>query len=106
MALGQDVKRMWVDALRSGRFVQGKGTLFHSGRHCCLGVLAEVVGRLEGRCVVGEYRGQKIHCYDHLPMGFMREIGLSASSHGFLTVMNDSGEATFEEIADFIEEAL
>jgi hypothetical protein len=41
-----EVKKMWLDALRSGKYKQGKGALkikTEKGfRHCCLGVLCEL----------------------------------------------------------------
>lgn len=47
--MDQEVKRRWVEALRSGEYTQGWG---HLGKHwegkkaqyCCLGVLCEVAG--------------------------------------------------------------
>lgn len=32
----------WIEALRSGKYVQGRGKLEHQGRHCCMGVAAKV----------------------------------------------------------------
>lgn len=46
------VRALWLTALRSGRYVQGRNKLSWVGRdgqdhHCCLGVLCEVA-RLDG----------------------------------------------------------
>lgn len=43
----EDVKKLWVEALRSGEYSQGYGQLKLVGpegsvKHCCLGVLCEV----------------------------------------------------------------
>lgn len=37
-------KQAWIDALRSGKYVQGDGWLNKFDTHCCLGVLCEVAG--------------------------------------------------------------
>ena len=39
----KDLKKKWIEALRSGRFKQGKNALKTNDKHCCLGVLCEVV---------------------------------------------------------------
>src|SRR4051812_23133617 len=41
-----EIKRQWVDALRSGEYVQGKGRLrTPDGRYCCLGVLCDLASK-------------------------------------------------------------
>lgn len=45
--MNQTVKQLWIDALRSGDYEQGKGTLTYIGGDgkeldCCLGVLCKV----------------------------------------------------------------
>jgi hypothetical protein len=46
------VKKLWVEALRSGEFRQGKGALHpnhkNGGGYCCLGVLCELHRRETG----------------------------------------------------------
>ncbi len=37
--------KTWVDALRSGKYKQGKSVLNESNYYCCLGVLCEIQGR-------------------------------------------------------------
>lgn len=38
----QHVKKLWVEALRSGKYPQGTGYLNRNGKCCGMGVLAEV----------------------------------------------------------------
>ncbi len=39
----EDIKARWVEALRSGEYMQGQGGLrTRSGKFCCLGVLCEL----------------------------------------------------------------
>ena len=40
------LKKVWVEALRSGEYKQGKGMLYRPEEtHCCLGVLCKVAGK-------------------------------------------------------------
>lgn len=40
--MNPQVKQLWVDALRSGDYSQGKGHLNKDGKFCCLGVLCDL----------------------------------------------------------------
>lgn len=40
--MNPEIKRRWVEALRSGRYEQGYGKLSQNGKFCCLGVLCEI----------------------------------------------------------------
>ena len=40
--------RLWMDALRSGKYEQGKGALRRDGKFCCLGVLCDVYRKETG----------------------------------------------------------
>jgi hypothetical protein len=40
--LRPEVKKMWVDALLSGKYKQGKSVLRRDNRFCCLGVLSDL----------------------------------------------------------------
>lgn len=40
--MNKDIKKEWIEALRSKEYVQGNGYLNHEGEHCCLGVLCEL----------------------------------------------------------------
>ncbi len=37
------LKAKWIEALRSGKYKQGKGVLRYGDEFCCLGVLCDVV---------------------------------------------------------------
>lgn len=39
----QEIMEKWVEALRSGRYEQGRGRLRRGDKYCCLGVLCEVL---------------------------------------------------------------
>jgi hypothetical protein len=39
----QEIKTLWVEALRSGYYKQGKNVLKDNNRYCCLGVLKHLI---------------------------------------------------------------
>ena len=41
--LTKQQKKEWLDALKSGKYIRGTGQLLRNGKHCCLGVLAEIL---------------------------------------------------------------
>lgn len=100
-----ELKKRWVDALRSGMYEQGQKTLRSpSNRFCCLGVLCDVVAPEEWQAPD-----------DNRPMGFSHMQGKSMPSDGFLSSidmpwheagklarMNDDGKG-FLTIAEYIE---
>lgn len=102
-----DVKKKWVEALRSGDYKQGRAMLRPSkDRYCCLGVLCEV---LEIEYPMNRY---------NLPYRALVLSGLSAESPTVvkdgttvsLALLNDGFDGkeslSFPEIADLIEEQL
>lgn len=105
-----EVKTKWVEALRGGKFEQGRATLRDGDRFCCLGVLCEVAAL--GKWVEGDYEGQHAYAYgdvstmDVLPMALADQIGLGMTEQSKLWAMNDMENKSFAEIADYIEENL
>lgn len=125
--MDKELKQKWVDALRSGKYIQGTGTLCqinnNSGerRYCCLGVLADVAG-LESSIFDDGYT-RALSFEDHtgaLSKKFAREVGIFThkedeslgyvtavwveSRQSYLTELNDRDKLSFNEIADVIEE--
>lgn len=43
MAMDADIKRKWVEALRGGKYEQGRGVLRDGSAYCCLGVLCDLI---------------------------------------------------------------
>lgn len=99
--MDKELKTKWIEALRSGKYYQGKGRLKDSfDRYCCLGVLCDVsniqINKSGLDCIVDDvacgYRPiKKI-------LGEVKVINLYK--------MNDLENMTFDEIADYIEENL
>lgn len=98
------IKSRWVEALRSGRYQQGRGSLRPSeNTYCCLGVLCDLIKPS------WEYN---IISYDHATEGaafpsecFMVSLGLPGEAANNLAEMNDAG-VPFALIADEIERSL
>lgn len=126
-----DIAKKWVAALRSGEYRQGRGMLETPKGHCCLGVLCDLAVK-EGVIVADRgLDPDGIVYYDAvytLPSDKVAEwagVGRGAdgrmgwtvstpSNFAFgdvewardrisLAALNDSGEFTFDEIADLIE---
>lgn len=122
----QEARRAWVQALRSGRYEQGKGRLNKDGKFCCLGVACELYiedgGQLERVAehpVLNDsatgYREPGTKPVDAAlpPRPVTEWLGLNMASGTYgtddvwnstrsLAGDNDCGD-TFEQIADTIE---
>jgi hypothetical protein len=103
-----EIKTKWLEALRSGRYIQGQACLQKINDagdpvHCCLGVLCDIVApELWNR----EVESDIIPCNDEsalLPFIVMLEADVDEKTANILADMNDAGRKTFAEIADYIE---
>ena len=120
---------LWVDALRSGEYKQGKFALHtEQEEYCCLGVLCSVYQREIGgldvnstkaapQYLAGDRREVKQYVYNessvNLPLVVKNAIGLRAGTGEFyddnlggwtsLVCLNDEENWSFEQIADLIE---
>ena len=98
------IKRLWVKALRSGKYRQARGALRkNTGAMCCLGVLCEIQG-INWRKTA-----------DMLPLGTTDvprafNAGLRREQRTKLGIMNDGTKTikrhSFREIADYIAKNL
>jgi hypothetical protein len=102
-----EIKTKWVEALRSGKYVQGKGMLrFKDNNFCCLGVLCDIVDSsrwvfTRGTADCYGYDG----CHTILPGNIARSTEFPDGHKGTLIHMNDTG-VPFSEIANYIEQEL
>lgn len=119
-----ELRKQWIEALRSGRYKQGSGRLKSQDGYCCLGVAAEILGEafVPSSLVSGGYylTGESEHemSVSMLPSRVIKAYGLRSSIGGFLNpigpvdlpshhipslaAMNDT-KKTFTEIADYID---
>jgi hypothetical protein len=104
--MNKEYKQKWIDALRSGKYKQGKGCLRSGDNYCCLGVLCDIVDPKYFTHGTNGYRS-------YLPLHIQDRVGIedpdgrlhhSIGQFNTLIGLNDSAEYTFEQIADIIEE--
>lgn len=94
--MNKEIKARWVEALRSGKYKQGKKCLrSESDTYCCLGVLCDIKQKdiWENSITFDSFPPSYI--LDWAKLDFHTTINLAD--------MNDNGGASFEEIADWIE---
>ena len=106
-------KTKWVEALRSGNYEQGKDSLREGDQFCCLGVLTDLVIK---ETADAEWRDGRpaledaLYGLGTLPEFVIEEVVLHQADPMIkgehLSVWNDTHGATFEKIADLIEEGL
>jgi hypothetical protein len=116
--LKPSIKKRWIDALRSGRYIQGRHALCrvrtgkkHDGKissyeFCCLGVLAEELGlewdEPEASPLWADLDFSIEGNPGELPLALLPYEGLQKE----LTLLNDEKRQSFRRIATWIEENL
>lgn len=124
-----EVKKEWIELLRSGEIKQANGALNINGDMCCLGVLCEVHRRHHAQSYFWRERSEGVRkeesgTHDYLRRcGFLpdkvtkwAELDQSDPSISYpnkngpytyaLSDLNDELKLTFEQIADLVEEQL
>lgn len=100
-------KAKWLEALRSGKYKQGRKKLrSEDDEFCCLGVLCDISGQGQWKLEPSSYCYYKEEERDFhgLPL-FMEEFsGIGARTEEDLIGLNDIDELSFPEIANWIEE--
>lgn len=62
--MNKEIKAMWLEALKSGDYVQGVGYLNYMGKQCCLGVLCEVL--IENNlCAIDKVKSNQDQAYEY-----------------------------------------
>jgi len=112
-----EIKKQWVEALRSGNFVQGSNDLYceyHGTKtYCCLGVLCHILGRIPYHNLPEEEDGTEYFGQGQvLPEDIAKELGIEPDPKvaydgvdRTLSGLNDDG-ISFKEIATLIENQL
>lgn len=99
------VYRRWVEALRSGKYVQGTGYLRRGSCFCAYGVLCDLAAK-DGGAEWGNMRHDKVYRYSGeyfgAPLAFRSYLNLTIVESGTIMAMNDHGRS-FSQIADYIE---
>lgn len=101
------VKELWLIALRSGNYAQGRRRLRVGDLYCCLGVLCDIYSQDQWSLVEGSYEYQG--ATHTLPAAVVEWAGLDERNPmpgGIsLAALNDRG-ASFDEIASVIDKWL
>jgi hypothetical protein len=121
--LRPEIKVLWLDALRSGKYTQGQGALQDDGKFCCLGVLCDIyrVRRRKGSWKAGQFSDTGYRFFipsgnkssaGYLPDPVAKWAGLLPrdnttlkAAQGKLSIMNDDGKS-FQQIANYIDKNL
>ena len=110
--MNPELKTKWIEALRSGKYKQGKSRLKNADETmCCLGVLCDLMNgewaktKVNGNPAFTYYYGTEA-IGDTLSLGIAREVGLECKDRVKVAQMNDNENKTFAEIADWIQENL
>ena len=109
--MDQNIKKQWVEALRSGIYEQGRYWLRHEDEFCCLGVLCDLHAQATNRewevyNDVGIYLG----CDEILPSEVVKWAGLD-NDDPFIheqktSSYNDDKGLDFDQMSDLIESNL
>ena len=110
--MNPEIKKIWIEALRSGEYEQGRYCLENiEGQFCCLGVLSHIAWKngICERSFTNNYMIKYDDSKGFLPPSVMKWAGLKERSpiikEKTLSLYNDS-ESSFSEIADLIEKYL
>lgn len=104
--MDKKIAKLWVKALRSGDYEQGRHQLRNEhSQFCCLGVLCNLhaqahpdLARLQLSPFM--YMGTSIN----LPISVRQWAGLAVGREHEFAEMNDTHKWTFKEIAKYIED--
>jgi len=114
----EDIAKIWVKELRSGKYKQGGDYLCRDDKYCCLGVLCDIFKKTvktpefsrsktsAGGSEITYFGGN----FDVLPVEVMEWAGILTPSGTYsdtgythsLSELNDGGHS-FDELADIIE---
>lgn len=111
--MNREIKKKWLEALRSGNYKQGSHRLRDGNTFCCLGVLCDIIDpdgwrKFEGQYYHGESSGVlpkpicsicEIQEDPHVDVGGGMKYSLASVNDG-VSIM---GVVTFKTIADLIE---
>ena len=113
--MNERIKKLWLEALRSGEYKQTKNYLRTGDGFCCLGVLCDLHSRETGHDwdeVDGSYLYNIDDDSQTLPDDVKLWAGLNENNpqpqlaDDNLATLNDQKEMTFGEIASLIEAGL
>ncbi len=107
MNINQEELKIWIQALRSNEYKQSFGCLQSSNGYCCLGVACKVLtpeDQQQKRTNSNELYGVMPTDQEFAPEWLKTfNFYFKQKFDKSLATMNDSGEYSFNDIADLIE---
>lgn len=110
MKLPEEFKRLWIEALHSGKYQQAYGKLRRNDGFCCLGVACDIYNHDQWRATSADYwltnsRGGSSPGAGDIPTDALAvlEYGNDGSAMTTLIHLNDIVRQTFPQIANWIE---
>jgi len=103
-----NIKKQWIEALRSGKYKQGRYWLRHRNEFCCLGVLCD----LHAQATNCEWNTDEnyLGAAQALPKEVVNWAGLDSEdpfiNEERVSSYNDRMKRNFDQIADLIESNL
>jgi hypothetical protein len=111
--MNPEIKKLWVEALRSGDYKKGKNQLRSGSKFCCLGVLCNLHAQAHPEIAALEsdksvYLGNSMILPNEVVKwsGIYTQIVTYRGQTMSLSEVNDNTRATFETIAKIIERQL
>ena len=101
-----NIKKLWVKALRSGKYKKGVGSLHPTeDTYCCLGVLCDLYNKKQKHVntvvsLAGELLPERVFTWAKLPNNSPKPYKAS------LILINDRHRKSFKYIANLIEKYL
>lgn len=107
MKMNKRVKKLWVEALKSGEYKQGLEALKVDGFFCCLGVLCDLRAKETGNSWRG---GAYLEARLDLPREVQSWAGIEIYDPHIgaynASALNDQYKKNFEQIANLIQRYL
>lgn len=106
----KSIKKAWIAALLSGKYIQGKSKLrTDDGKHCCLGVLCSISPWKNTYTTMICEEGNPDSKNTYLPRKIVEWAGLpnkygKIGNNRSLNELNDSLDWEFKAIAQFIKD--
>jgi len=104
--MNKENKKLWIEALRSGKFEQGIGALCKNNKYCCLGVLVKVFeeqNKLKFDSQVNSigyfFFGGETTTPPKVVLDWVR---ITKEQLNLVMALNDNHECTFKSIANVL----
>jgi hypothetical protein len=101
--MNAEIKKLWLEALRSGKYSQGCGALRWEDKFCCFGVLCDLVDKTKWEAPTEDGFRLYANNINYPPDELLNKVGLPHSACISLSRCNDDCKS-FAYIAQLIEE--